>query len=78
MNTYHFMYSKVYRDSGLLQQKTEDKNRQKLRSSLTELIERGVIANFTEDIRKKGRKIVDVKYTVLPPLAVITTTYTWL
>jgi hypothetical protein len=66
MNTYHFMYSKVYRDSGLLQQKTEDKNRQKVRSSLTELIDRGVIANFTEDIRKKGRKIVDVKYTVSP------------
>lgn len=66
MNTYHFMYSKVYRDSGLLQQKTEDKNRQKVRSSLTELIDRGVIANFTEDIRKEGRKIVDVKYTVSP------------
>lgn len=72
MNTYHFMYSTIYRNSGLLQQKTEDKNRQKVRSSLTELIDRGVISSFSENIRKEGRKIVDVKYTISPTKGFVT------
>lgn len=66
INTYHFMYSRLSSDSGLLQQATETRNRQKVKSSLTELIDRGVIASYTEDYRKDGRKIVDVKYTVTP------------
>ncbi len=33
LNTYHFMYSDILRDSGLLQQATENRNREKLVSS---------------------------------------------
>lgn len=66
MNNYHFMYSGLARDSGLLQRDTERKNRQKVKSSLKELAERGVLISYTEDPRKEGRKIVDVKYTVIP------------
>lgn len=66
MNNYHFMYSGLARDSGLLQRDTERKNRQKVKSSLKELSERGVLISYTEDPRKEGRKIIDVKYTVIP------------
>jgi len=66
MNSYHFMYSGLARDSGLLQRDTERKNRQKVKSSLNELIERGVLVSYTENARKEERKIVDVKYTVTP------------
>ena len=64
--TWAWMPKMSFRKSRDSPKKTEDKNRQKVRSSLTGLIDRGVIANFTEDIRKEGRKIVDVKYTVSP------------
>lgn len=66
MNSYHFMYSGLARDSGLLQRDTERKNRQKVKSSLNELVDRGVLISYIEDNRKKGRKIIDVKYTVTP------------
>lgn len=66
MNSYHFMYSGLARDSGLLQRDTERKNRQKVKSSLNELVDRGVLINYIEDDRKEGRKIIDVKYTVTP------------
>lgn len=65
LNSYHFMYSEL-KQSGLLQQATEVRNREKTTSALNELIERNVIASYTEDTRKIGRKIIDVKYTVIP------------
>ncbi len=65
LNSYHFMYSEL-QQSGLLQQATEIKNRRKANYALNELIEKNVIASYSEDFRKIGRKIIDVKYTVTP------------
>jgi len=65
MNDYHFMFSEL-KTSGLLQQATEGKNRVKVLSALDELVKRGVLMRYEYDERKKGRKIVDVKYTVCP------------
>lgn len=66
LNDYHFMYTVIERDSGLLQQARPNDNRVKVISALEELIEQGVIRKYTVDNRKEGRKIVDVKYTVFP------------
>jgi hypothetical protein len=65
MNDYHFMYSEL-KTSGLLQQATESKNRIKALSALDELVEKGVLMRYETDERKKGRKVVDIKYTVYP------------
>ena len=64
MNEYHFMYSDIEQSSGLLQQTTEGKNRQKVKSALDELQERGVLLKYETDERKEERKITDVKYTL--------------
>ena len=64
MNEYHFMYSDIEQSSGLLQQATEGKNRQKVKSALDELQERGVLLKYETDERKEERKITDVKYTL--------------
>ena len=66
LTDYNFLYSKLSRDSGLLQQGTERKNRQKVTSSLDELIKRGVLMIYQEEPKKEGKKIIDVKYTVTP------------
>jgi hypothetical protein len=66
LNDYHFMYTKLERDSGLLQQGRPNDNRRKVLAALDELKERDVLASYTFDIRKEGRKIVDVKYLVQP------------
>ncbi len=69
LDHYHFKYSSLVRDSALLQQSTDGKNRQKITSALNELVERGVLMNYEEDQQKEGRKVVDVKYTVFPTSA---------
>jgi len=63
MNSYHFMYSDI-KESGLLQQTREIDNRRKVISSLDELVAEEVLSSYTSDIRKNGRRIVDVKFTV--------------
>ncbi|MGH1472647.1 MAG: hypothetical protein ACRBCS_15810 [Cellvibrionaceae bacterium] len=65
-NTYHFKFSTVSRDSGLLQQANDRRNRTKLNSALEELKEKDVLREFTERYHKEGRMIVDVVYTVWP------------
>ena len=70
-NTYHFLFSSVAKDSGLLQQETFHKNRTKLNSALCELKEQGIIAQYSEEIKKEGRKMVNAKYTVQPSLEFI-------
>lgn len=65
-NSYHFMYSAVARDSGLLQQSNERRNRQKVLSALDELKEIGVITIYREEIKKEGNSITDVIYEVIP------------
>lgn len=64
---YHFMYTDL-KNTGLLQQATETKNRQKVISALKELVKKNVLKNYQadSDAYKVGRKIVDVKYTVWP------------
>ncbi|MCP5006263.1 MAG: hypothetical protein GY941_20340 [Planctomycetes bacterium] len=64
MNNYHFMYSGLERDSGLLCQKKASHNRHKVIMSLDELVSRNVLMNYDVDMRKQGRKIIDVKYTL--------------
>jgi hypothetical protein len=65
-NDYHFMYSALVKNSGLLQQAREIDNRRKVKLALDELINHKVLMDYTEDPRKSGRKIIDVKYTVWP------------
>ena len=64
---YHFMYSDL-KNTGLLQQATEAKNRQKAISALEELVKKNVLKSYTADSAayKDGKKIIDVKYTVWP------------
>ncbi|MEE8059544.1 MAG: hypothetical protein V3T17_17175 [Pseudomonadales bacterium] len=62
---YHVMYSGLIH-SGLLQQATDRKNRQKISSALDELVKQSVLQSYKEDPRKVGRKIIDVKYTLFP------------
>ena len=62
-NSYHFLYSDL-KNSGLLQQATEDRNRTKVSDALRELIEKNVLSTFEQEQRKEGRRIVDVKYIV--------------
>lgn len=64
MNDYHFMYTGLERDSGLLQQGRGNDNRRKVLAALDELVSRGVLMGYDKGIRKQGRKIIDVKYTV--------------
>lgn len=65
INSYHFMYTGL-KDSGLLQQSKEDKNRVKAEQALDELVKKGVLIRWKKDERKEGRCIIDVKYTVYP------------
>ncbi|GJL71986.1 MAG: hypothetical protein NMNS01_11850 [Nitrosomonas sp.] len=71
-NDYHFMYSTLVRNSGLLQQSREIDNRRKVKLALDELVNHKVLMSYTEDQRKAGRKIIDVKYTVQPTSEFIT------
>lgn len=66
INDYHFMYSTLERDSGLLQQGRVNDNRRKVLEALDELKERAVIKDYECTVKKEGRKIVDVKYKVEP------------
>ena len=66
INDYHFMYSTLERDSGLLQQGRVNDNRRKVLEALDELKERAVIKGYECTIKKEGRKIVDVKYKIEP------------
>lgn len=65
MDTYHFLFSDVQQSSGLLQQTRESDNRRKVLSSLDELQEKGVLLRYTAQDIKDGRKVADVKYTVI-------------
>jgi len=67
MTNYHFLFSEL-KTSGLLQQARERDNRKKVSSALNELIENNVIKNFQVIERKEVRKIVDVKYTIIPSI----------
>ena len=61
MNDYHFMYSNLERDSGLLQLGRSNDNRRKVSAALDELVSRSVLISDDTDVWKEGRKIVDTK-----------------
>lgn len=63
--TYHILFSRI-EESGLLQQATASRNRQKVISALNELKARGVILKYEAIPKKQGRTIVDVKYIIIP------------
>ena len=67
LNDYHFMFSEL-KESGLLQQAREIDNRRKVVSSLEELVKKNVLMSYEMDERKEGRKIINVKYTVVAAL----------
>lgn len=60
---YHFMYRDL-KESGLLQQVQEFHNRQKVKSALEELKDRGVVLKYDVYERREKRKIIDIKYVV--------------
>lgn len=62
---YHFKYSDLVKNSGLLQQSNERRNRAKVISALNELIKREVLKSFDPKPKKNGQKIVDVIYNVI-------------
>jgi hypothetical protein len=69
INEYHFMYSGIKQDSGLLGNKdaeiTPQMARKKVTSALDELVDRDIIVpGYKVDTRKEGRKIIDMKYTI--------------
>lgn len=64
-NNYHFLFSTVM-NSGLLQQGRMIDNRRKVQLALDALVEQDVIRTYQVDLRKQGRKVVDVKYTLWP------------
>ena len=66
MNDYHFMYSGLERDSGLLQQGRANDNRRKVLAALDELVTHGVLMDYSVDLHRDSRRITDVKYTVRP------------
>jgi len=63
-NNYHFMYSLIAEESGLLQGTIDQAKRRKVHSALEELKGLGVIRDYTIDIRKENRRITDVKYNI--------------
>ena len=55
----------MVKNSGLLQQSNERRNRAKVISALNELIKREVLKSFDPKPKKNGQKIVDVIYNVI-------------
>lgn len=68
LNDYHFTYSSL-ENSGLLQQGRDNDNRRKVLQALDELVKIEVIASYTVDIKKQGRKIVDITYIIKPTVS---------
>lgn len=64
IDTYHYMYSDVKQNSGLLQQDRDADNRKKVIAALDELQNKGVILSYKAEEFRQGRKVTDVKYTL--------------
>ena len=65
-NSYHFKFSTLQRDSGLLQQTKQRNNRDKVTAALTELIEIKVIDRYEATEKKKGNAVIEVVYKLYP------------
>ncbi len=66
LTNHNFMFSTIKTESGLLRAKKEGDNRLKVLAGLDELKEKGAISSYEVEERREGRKIEDVKYTVMP------------
>lgn len=66
ITTHHFLFSTIKAESSLLRLAREIDNRIKVITALEELKKTGTIFSYEISEIKKGRKIVDVKYTVTP------------
>jgi hypothetical protein len=62
-NSHHFMYSDI-KNSGLIQQARECDNRRKVKDALNELVSQKVLSKYEIDEHRKGREVINVKYTV--------------
>jgi len=63
---YHFSFSSLANESGLLQQASDTKNRQKVIDALDELKSCGVLYGYKIEQKKEGRAVTDVVYHVAP------------
>ncbi len=63
---HHFIFSTIKAESGLLRAKREIDNRSKVLAALDELKDKGAILSYEVEEKRAGRKITDVKYTVMP------------
>lgn len=64
--TYHIMFTEISQSSGMLQMTSEQGNRLKVISCLEELKAVGLLVGYNAAPVKKGKKIVDTKYTLIP------------
>jgi hypothetical protein len=64
--TYHIMFNEIRQSSGMLQMTSDQGNRLKVISCLEELKRVGVLFDYQNDEIKKGKKILDIKYTLIP------------
>jgi hypothetical protein len=64
IDTYHFMYSDVKQNSGLLQQGREADNRKKVIGALEELKNKRVILSYEAGETRHARRVTNVKYTL--------------
>ena len=69
---YHFSFSSLANESGLLQQASETNNRQKVVDALDELNACGVLNGYKCEQKKAGRAVTDVIYHVVPSMEFVT------
>jgi hypothetical protein len=63
---YHIKYSSIRRDSGLLHHSRQSVHIKQIDAALNELIDKRVLLSFKKDVRKKGRAVTEIVYTMLP------------
>jgi len=63
---YHIKYSSIRRDSGLLHHSRQSVHIKQIDAALNELIDKSVLLSFKKDVRKKGRAVTEIVYTMLP------------
>lgn len=66
MLPYKLLFSNIKRDSGFLQQSTDNNNRKKVILAFKELHQKNVIDSYSAKAKKEGKKIVDITYTLFP------------
>lgn len=65
MNSYHFLYSDIKKNSALLRSSATD-NRKKMIEALDELKSDKVLISYDKNEKRQGKSIIDLTYTVHP------------